>query len=118
MKNETRQRLLDAYDSCQAIARYTVGLDIDTYAREEMVRDAVERRLAIIGEALNRVANLEPALSEQIPQLRQVVGLRIRVIHGYDDLDNDIVWDVAHNKIPILEARIAELIGEDTERLS
>ena len=116
MKNETRQRQLDAYHSCHAIARYTAGLDLDMYAREEMVRDAVERRLGIIGEALNQVANLEPALSEQIPQLRQVIGLRNRVIHGYDDLDDEIVWDIIQNKLPALESRIAELLGEDTVR--
>ena len=92
MTNETRQRLLDVLVSCQAISQYTAGLDFAAYEREAMVRDAVERRLGIIGEALNRAVTLEPLLVDRIPELRQIVGLRNRVIHGYDAVDDEIVW--------------------------
>ena len=70
------------------------GVDFAAYERDDMVRDAVERRLGIIGEALNRAAVLEPALVDRVPELRQIVGLRNRVIHGYDAVDDEIVWDV------------------------
>jgi uncharacterized protein with HEPN domain len=56
---------------------------------------------------------LEPALVDQIPELRQIVGLRNRVIHGYDAVDDEIVWDIVRNKLPRLQARVAELLGED-----
>jgi uncharacterized protein with HEPN domain len=112
MTNETRQRLLDALLSCGAIDRYTAGLDFAAYERDRMVRDAVERRLGIIGEALSRAAVLEPALVVRIPELRQIVGLRNRVIHGYDAVDDEIVGDIVQNKIPRLQDRIAELLGE------
>jgi uncharacterized protein with HEPN domain len=115
MTNETRQRLLDALLSCEAIARckYTAGLDFAAYERDRMVWDAVERRLGIISEALSRAAVLEPALVDRIPELRQIVGLRNRVIHGYDAVDDEIVWDIVQNKLPPLQARVAELLGED-----
>jgi hypothetical protein len=45
MTNETRQRLLDVLISCEAIDRYTAGLDFAAYERDTMVQDAVERRL-------------------------------------------------------------------------
>ena len=115
MTNETRQRLLDLLilDSCRAISQYTTGLDFAAYESDRMVRDAVERRLGIIGEALSRAADLKPALVDRIPELRQVVGLRNRVIHGYDAVDDEIVWDIVQNKLPRLQARVAELLGED-----
>jgi len=63
MTNETRQLLLDALLSCRAIRGYTAEIDFAAYKRDDMVRDAVERRLGIIGEALNRATVLEPALA-------------------------------------------------------
>ena len=54
MTTETRQRLLDALDSCRLIQRYTAGIDFEFYQRDDQKRDAVERRLGIIGEALHR----------------------------------------------------------------
>jgi len=113
MAIETRQRLLDALISCRAIRHYTIGIDFAAYRRDSQLRDAVERRLGIIGEALNRAKTLEPTLPEQIPELRQIVGLRNRVIHGYDAVDDQIVWDVVQNKLPALQARLSELLRED-----
>ena len=110
MTNETRQRLLDVVLSRRAIGRYTAGLDFAAYDRDDMVRDAVERRLGIIGEALNRAAVLEPGLIDRIPELRQIVGLRNRVIHGYDAVDAEIVWDVVVNKLPFLGSRVEDLL--------
>ncbi len=113
MTNETRQRLLDVVISCRAISRYTAGLDFAAFERDEMVRDAVERRLGIIGEALNRAAALEPTLVRQVPEVRQIVGLRNRVIHGYDAVDDEIIWDVVTNKLPALRAKVEGLLGEE-----
>lgn len=106
-----RQRLLDVLQSCQAIGQYTAGLDFAAYVREPMVQDAVERRLGIIGEALNRAVDLDPDLEDRVPELRQIVGLRNRVIHGYDAVDDEIVWDIVQNKLPRLQARVEELLA-------
>jgi uncharacterized protein with HEPN domain len=113
MTTKIRQRLLDALESCQTIRRYTAGIDFAAYERGDMLRDAVERRLGIVGEALHRAAALDPALAEQIPELRQIVGLRNRVIHGYDDVNAEIVWNVVQHRLPNLEARLADLLRED-----
>jgi uncharacterized protein with HEPN domain len=110
MTSETRQRLLDVSFSCRAIGRYTAGLDFAAYECTDIVRDAVERRLGIIGEALHRAAVLEPALIDQIPELRQIVGLRNRVIHGYDAVDDEIVWDIVQNKLPLLHVHVEDLL--------
>jgi uncharacterized protein with HEPN domain len=113
MRNETRRRLLDALRSCEAISHYTEGLDFADYQHDAMVRDAVERRLGIIGEALNRLANSEPTIEEFVPELRHVIGLRNRVIHGYDDVDDQIVWEVVVAKLPNLQIRFQRLLAAD-----
>ena len=116
MTTETRQRLLDALESCQTIRRYTAGIDVAAYLRDDEKRDAVERRLGIVGEALHRASALAPALTEQLPELRQIVGLRNRVIHGYADVNAEIVWNVVQHMLPSLQARLADLLAEDESR--
>jgi uncharacterized protein with HEPN domain len=113
MTNETRQRLLDALESCQAIRRHTAGVDFAAYLRDTKTRDAVERRLGIIGEALHRAQASEPTLSDQLLDLGEIVGMRNRIIHGYSRVDNAIVWDAVQNRIPMLQSRLAELLTEE-----
>jgi uncharacterized protein with HEPN domain len=116
MTNEARQRLLDALESCRAIRRYTDGVDFAAYLRNDMLRDAVERRLGIIGEALNRAQASDPALAGQIRELRRIVGLRNRVVHGYDTIDHKIVWTIVQRNVPLLQTRLAELLSEEVSR--
>ncbi len=110
-----RKLLFDVLQSCQAISQYTAGLDFAAYKRNAMVRDAVERRFGIIGEALNRAAALDSELADRIPELREIVGLRNRLIHGCDVVDDRIIWDIVQNELPLLQAHIAELNGDESE---
>ena len=112
MKTKTRQRLLDALESCQTIRRYMAGIDYEAYLQDDEKRDAVERRLGIVGEALHRAQALEPTLSDRLPEVGEIVGMRNRIIHGYDKVDYDIVWEAVQNRIPALQTRLAELLSE------
>jgi uncharacterized protein with HEPN domain len=106
------QRLRDVIESCEAIRPYTAGMDFVVYERDRLVRDGVERRLGIIGEALSRAADFDPDLRQQIPEFHRIVGLRNRVIHGYSVVDNEVIWDVVQNKLPTLEVSVATLLGD------
>ena len=55
---------------------------------------------------------LDPTLADQIPELRQIIGMRNRVIHGYGRVDNTIVWGAVQDRIPSLQNRLADLLGE------
>lgn len=91
MTPEARQRLREVVEACRLVTEYTTGLDFDAYARSRLVRDAVERRTAVVGEALNQATALESELAGRFPELRQVVALRNRLIHAYFAIDNAIV---------------------------
>ena len=73
--------------------------DLDT----DLLALAVVRLLEIIGEAAARVPAEERDLRAGI-QWSSIVGLRNRLIHGYDDIDHDIVWEIATVDIPALVA--------------
>jgi uncharacterized protein with HEPN domain len=74
-----------------------------------LLRSAVERQLEIIGEALSRAAEDDKTLIDRIPELPRIVGLRNRIIYGYDSGNDEIVWDVVQNKVGTLEEQIAVL---------
>jgi len=70
----------------------------------------VERQLEILGEALNRALADEPTLEKRIPEARRIVGIRNRIIHGYDSVDDEIIWDVVSSKLrPLTETLKKEM---------
>jgi uncharacterized protein with HEPN domain len=111
MTDEAKKRLLDALAACQRISEVTKDLDFSRYEADWVLRSAVERQLEIIGEALNRAEDERPSLREELPELRRIVGIRHRVIHGYDSVDDEIIWDVVQTKVPVLIEQLNELLG-------
>ena len=76
--------------------------DLDT---DRVLALAVVRLLEIIGEAATRVPTEERARRPDIPWAA-IVGLRNRLIHGYDDVDLDIVWAIVTSDLPTLLMRL------------
>lgn len=112
MTTKTRLRLLDALESCETIRGYVAGIDFAAYLQDDEKQDAVERRLGIVGEALHKAAALDPSLAEKLPDLRQIVGLRNRVIHAYADLNAETIWIVVQQKLPPLQSHLETLLDE------
>lgn len=87
-------------------------------SREQLQSDwqyqlAAERAVELIDEAATR---LSPELRERhsgIPW-REIIGMRNRLIHGYDAVDHDIVWDVLANYAPALAEEIPAIIVAET----
>jgi uncharacterized protein with HEPN domain len=85
---------LDVREAADAIASFMQGRSFNDYAGDLMFRSAVERQLAIIGEALNQLARVDQGLAERIPELRRVIAFRNVLIHGYDQIDTAGVWRI------------------------
>lgn len=113
MNDETKRRLLDALEACRAIQKFSAGLDYAHFVVDELLRAAVERKFEILGEALNRAEHSDPDLADRLPQLRRIVGMRNRIIHGYDAVDEEILWDAVEFKIPTLREQISALLADE-----
>ncbi len=74
-----------------------------------MLRRAVEREYEIIGEALTRIIKIAPEI--RISSKRQIIGMRNRVIHGYDKIDDEIVWGITIKHLPVLKIEINSLLN-------
>ena len=106
MTNEAKKRLLDVVGACEAIAEFVAGKDFSAYEKDRLLRSAIERQFEIIGEALNKAAAAEPSLATQISEFHRIIGLRNRLIHGYDNVDDEILWDVVQSKLGPLKAQV------------
>ncbi len=78
-------------NACEAIAQFAAGKDFADYEKNRLLRSAVERQFEIIDEALNKAEILDSSIAAGIPDLHRVIGLRNRLIHGYDNVDDEIL---------------------------
>lgn len=75
-----------------------------------LLRSAVERQFGIIGEALNRLSQHDPATALRISSLAEIVAFRNLLIHGYADVDHAAVWDILQTDLPRLKGELRRLI--------
>ncbi|HMP34098.1 MAG TPA: DUF86 domain-containing protein [Kiritimatiellia bacterium] len=76
------------------IREFTSGCSYDDYVANAMMRGAVERKFEIMGEALNRIRKKNPEMLGRIRECREIISFRNILIHGYDIIDDRIVWAV------------------------
>ncbi len=112
MRPDPRVLLADVDRAAADIARFTEDMDRETYVGDARTQAAVERKFEIIGEALNRLHQACPEIAERIPSLREVVGFRNLLIHGYAIVIPDRVWDYAENDLPELHKMVQALLAE------
>ena len=74
------------------------------------LKRTVERELEIIGEAINRIIKKEPSLIEEIEDALNIVGLRNRVIHAYDNVSDENIWAVVITHLPRLKKDVSNLL--------
>jgi uncharacterized protein with HEPN domain len=114
MDRDARSYLWDIQDAANAIGRFTSGLNAGTFAENEVVHAAVERKFEIIGEALNQPSKLDPILARRIPDFHDIISFRNLLIHGYATVDLDQVWRTIEDDLPGLRAVVAALLDELT----
>jgi uncharacterized protein with HEPN domain len=109
MQLEIKKYLFDIRESIESIEKYLGDKrDFNIYLADKMLRRAVEREFEIIGEAMSRIEKLDSSI--KISSKRQIISMRNRVIHGYDKIDNEIVWGTIVRHLPVLKIEIENLL--------
>ncbi len=109
MKRDIKKCLFDIKTSIDSINEY-LGENRDFYKYQEnkLLRRGIEREIEIIGEAMSRILILDPNI--QIVNARKIVDTRNWVIHGYDKVDDVVIWGIISNHFPKLKKEIEELL--------
>lgn len=107
---KSKKYLSDILMAIELIEEFTDGInDFNLYEKDRKTQSAVERQLAIIGEALNQLRKAEPTIA--IENDKQIIGFRNRLIHAYDSLDNSIIWSILNRHLKGLKIEIENLIN-------
>lgn len=106
------QFLLDMFQSAKLITQYTARCSKQEFFNSIQLQDAVIRRLLVIAEAARRVSQER---RETLPNIswQEINGMRNRLVHEYDDINFNVVWDVVQQEIPILIRELRSIIPFD-----
>ena len=105
----------DIRDAAQFVLDLTKGRTLDDYRRDRVLRQTVERNFEIIGEAMNRIAKLDPNIASRIGDSPRIIAFRNVLTHGYDLIEDDRVWAVIEKELPTLRDQVARLLSEKAE---
>jgi uncharacterized protein with HEPN domain len=113
LKNkDIRDYLNDIIGAAVKIQEFTQGItSYNEFIRNDMLLSAVIRKFEIIGEAIKKVP-IDIREKYNNISWKNIAGARDRLIHGYDDIDYEILWDTVINDIPRLKSDIEKIIKE------
>jgi len=112
MQLEAKKLLEDVRQACEEIFAFTNSKTFEDYKQDRLLRSGVERQFEIIGEALNRLVKTAPDVANQISHYKRIISFRNILIHGYDLVEDTVVWDVVAKDLPSLYSQVAKLLGK------
>ncbi len=103
------QDILDAINDMQSCF---VGYPnrYDVFEKDMMRMCVVERKVEIMGEAINRIRKTDSSV--EIPNARAIIDTRNRIIHAYDNVRPDFLWSLVIRHIPELKTDIERILAE------
>lgn len=116
MTDRVPKLLVDALGAIESAQEFVAGRTLEEYEQDKMRRSAVERQLEILGEACARLARLEPSLLEKMASVKLAIDLRNRIIHGYDAVDDEIVYLTVTEDLAILKLDLSRLLATRVAR--
>jgi uncharacterized protein with HEPN domain len=101
--------LVDILESAKIALDYVLGKTWEQFQADMQCQDAVVRRIEIIGEASRRISQEMRDTYPQIPW-REMTSMRNLVIHEYDVVDINQVWDTVQNKLQPLIEELSKIV--------
>ena len=111
MNPEVRKYLFDIANAIKIIEAHLYEISgLSLYKESLKTKDAVERRLAIIGEALNKACKIDSALT--VTNKTKIIALRHILVHDYALVEDETIWVVCKAYLPLLYTEISVLLEE------
>ncbi|MDQ0641562.1 uncharacterized protein with HEPN domain [Pedobacter sp. W3I1] len=108
---EEKKLLTDIKISIESIYEHLENnFAFEIYKANKTKRRAVERELEIIGEAINKLLKINPEII--ISYSRQIVDLRNKIIHSYDNVNDMVIWKIIIKDIPVLQKEVENYLEQ------
>ena len=104
--------LLDIRIAGSLIKEFVSGAKLESFLRDAKTRSAVIHQILVIGEASRRLSEGFKLASPRVPW-SNVSSMRNRLIHEYDDVDVELVWETATVHVPSLLRELEHLLPPD-----
>jgi uncharacterized protein with HEPN domain len=104
-----RDRIRDILDAIAEIQKFTHGMDYETFCTDDKSIRAVEMNFIIIGEAANPIPE---EVEEKYPAIPWSLmrAMRNRIVHGYFEVDEKLMWDTVQTDLPPLIDQLKNLL--------
>ena len=106
--NKDREILLDLIRACELIVYFCEDLDWQAFSKDIKTQSSVLYQIVIIGEGVNRLSSNFVDRNPQVP-IRQIRGMRNRVVHEYKEVDLEILWQAIQTNIPELLVKLKRI---------
>lgn len=111
MRNDDTVRLRHMIDAAETAGQFMAGRERAALDADRMLLFAVVRAIEVVGEAATKVTDQTRAASPQIPWAA-VVGMRNRLIHGYFNVNTELVWQTVSRELPALVLALRPLLAD------
>jgi uncharacterized protein with HEPN domain len=111
MTDRKKKWVLDILSSIEKIEEFLVNISFENYLRDLKTQSAIERQIGIIGEVLSQLRKSNSGV--MITESEKIIGLRNRIIHAYDGIDQSMIWAIVKIHLPILKKELEEIKLED-----
>lgn len=109
MTDREKKYLYDILNSLRHIISFTETItSFNEYHQNFLVKAAVERHLAIIGEAINKFTKEREG--NTLNEAAKIISLRNRLVHAYDSIDDRTIWQILRNNVLPLQKEVSKLI--------
>ena len=105
------KRLQDILEAIDTIFQYVGDDDMSLFVADKMRYHAVVYNIMIIGEAANLLTR-EFKENHPLTPWRQITGMQNFLIHGYHQVEKDIVWKVIEEDLHVLRPQIVDYLSE------
>ena len=111
MQHSQEKYLLDIINSVEVLLQFSVLLNsFGEYQQIDILtKDGVCRRLAIIGEAMNKLFSLDKSIA--ISDMKKIIGLRHIIVHDYDRIDDAIIYAILKKSLPLLKSEVQKILN-------
>jgi uncharacterized protein with HEPN domain len=111
-RREDKVALLHMRDHAAEAVENVRGRSRSDLDNDRIFALAMIKLVEIIGEAAGRVSTATRDTHPQIPW-KQIIGTRHRLVHGYDQIDFDIVWRIVSVELPGILEQLEAILAEE-----